>query len=82
MNTIIIFDQCEANILFFNVDSDVTRLDGAYINSTCTNDSLADDLHDLLYDRKGKMRLEKLTQFPADKYVPGQTKVIVCGFLP
>lgn len=91
MKTVIIYDQCEANLIFFVVEEDVSHLDGVYINQWIESDkkaerkkreALQDLLSKLVYDEtSGKMLLEPLKKFPTKEVVAG-AKVIVAGFLP
>lgn len=90
MKTVIIYDQCEANLIFFVVEDDYSHLDGVYVNQWVESDkkaerkqreALQDLLLKLVYDDKGKMLLKPLKKFPAKEVVAG-AKVIVAGFLP
>jgi hypothetical protein len=83
--TVIIYDQLNASIEFMVVPADVSHLNGAYINSSDTDDVLAEELDKLVheYDQNGKFVRPRsmLDQFPVDAVRRG-AKVIVCGFLP
>lgn len=82
-NTIIIFDQLgEADIIFFICPSDESELNNIYINAG-KNNELEEKLINLIdYDENGVPVLDSSTRFPYDKYIPGETAVIVCGFIP
>jgi hypothetical protein len=83
MNTIIIFDQCgEAPVLFFVVDGDYSYLSGVYINSVSEDDEAG--IYEGLQDELSLIQ-EKYpahAEFPHYNYIPGDTAVIVAGFLP
>ena len=81
MKTVIIFDQLDAEILFFVLDGDHTDLDGAYINSTGTPDNEADELHKRLYNKNGSFKVVSTKTFPVQAVKDGAF-VIVAGFLP
>lgn len=91
--TVIIWDELNADIVFFLVDGDHSHLNRVYIN-TCYDDAQAssiskegfekrmDEINILVFDQeKGTYLHEKLTEFPIDAVIKG-ARVIVAGFLP
>lgn len=90
MQTVIIYDQCDANIKFLLVDGDYTRFNGVYINSIISEnkkeqkaaEKLQDELNKLVYDNKtGRIKLPEVSSFPSAAVKDGAA-VIVAGFLP
>lgn len=72
MRTIIIYDQCDADLTFYLVEEDKRHLDGTYINQTEDNDVNEEELLEII------ARGEALNKFPVVK----DAYVIVAGFLP
>jgi hypothetical protein len=82
--TVIIWDELNADLEYFVLDGDYTHLDRVYINQVTDEDSekKADELNELLYNQEDGTFLHKSTQdFPYDAVLNG-AKVIVAGFLP
>jgi hypothetical protein len=88
--TVIIYDQCEANLTFFVLDGDYRHLNNVYINQCVGKtkkeqkaaEKLQDELNNLVYDQKtGATILPILTVFPIEAVQSG-ADVIVAGFLP
>ena len=91
--TVIIWDELQADVIFFLVDGDHSHLNRVYIN-TYYDDAEAgviskqafeariDELNTLIYDQeKGTYLHEELSEFPTDAVLKG-ARVIVAGFLP
>lgn len=81
MKTVVIWDDCEANLKFFVVDRDVSHLNGVYVNSLNTTEEQCAEASSLVYDDKGKQVIEMQDEFPVEAVKEG-AKVITCGFLP
>lgn len=82
MKTIVIWDNCEADLKFFVLDRDVSHLNHHYVNSSGTPDDLADEISNLVYaPGSGERIVEMQSDFPYDAS-KGEFKVITCGFLP
>ena len=82
MQTVVIWDSCDASLRFFVVDRDLSHLHGLYVN--CVGNTEAQDLEIsmLVYDQEsGKQITEMTAEFPVDAVRAGAS-VIVCGFLP
>jgi hypothetical protein len=76
MNTVVIYDQCDAELKFYNVlDRDISHLNGVYVNQSDDNSEKEDELLDLVG------AYEAFDYFPME-CVDHDTEVIVCGFLP
>jgi hypothetical protein len=90
--TVIIWDELNADVVFFLVEGDHSHLNRVYIN-TYYDDVVAgtiskqafearmDELNSLIYEEDGKYRQVELTEFPLDAVLTG-ARVIVAGFLP
>jgi hypothetical protein len=91
MKTVLIFDQCEANVEFFVLEGDYRELDKVYINAykegatakeQKANEKLQNKLNKLLYHQKtGEYLHPVLHEFPTQAVRDG-AEVIVAGFLP
>lgn len=79
-----IFDWCgEDDLMFFSFEGDLSHLSQTFINSGDATDENLDELNSLVFEPDtGKQIPPKNYTFPYDFYVPGQTAIIVCGFLP
>lgn len=81
MKTVIIWDNCEANIRFLVVDGDYSHLHDKYINCNATEDE-ADQINEITTsgppDYKPRLMLDR---WPSESY-QDDTKIIVCGFIP
>lgn len=84
MKTILIYDQCgEAPVRFAVLDGDYSRLNRIYVNNIRCDESLCDELSDLVHDKKGHEILHFTETFPKEVLLAHpDTKVIVAGFLP
>ena len=85
MKTVIIFDDCEANIRFFVVTGSFAHLDGKYINGNATDEEV-DQINKLVYDEEYRY-LPSVEHWPAAEVADalnnhGGFEVIVCGFIP
>jgi hypothetical protein len=79
--TIIIFDNCGEDIIFFVVPGDHSELSDTYINASDEED--ANKLYELLYTPTGAFRHSVLHEFPKEVLIEDpQTVVIVVGFAP
>lgn len=80
--TVIIWDELNADLVFFVVDGDYTKLNKVYINTADGDEKLMDELNELIYvQESGKFANEELNEFPVNAVLNG-AKVIVAGFLP
>lgn len=77
--TIMIFDQLDAELVFFVLEGDYTHLNKVYINSEGTE--AEDELSRLMFLDDGGFRFTPCGEFPYSSFVPGETAVIVAGFL-
>ena len=92
MKTVVIFDECEANLRFFVLEGDFGHLNGVYINS-CGPEGLSkkeqkelvkkqNELNGLIYDEEsGQMKVPTFHLFPTQAVIDG-AQVIVAGFVP
>lgn len=75
-NTILIVDYCGADdIAFIVVDGDKSYLYGVYLGGCDVDELYEEELEDILDNEK------KYSNFPADKFYPGETAVAVVGVL-
>ena len=82
MQTVVIWDSVDADVLFFVVDRDISHLDKKYVNSVDVSEEDEREISNLMYDEKtGDKIIATQTTFPVDAVLAG-AKVIVCGFLP
>lgn len=82
MNTIIIWDELDAELLFLVFDSDLRKFDNIYINAQ-DDQPLQDELCALIYTNEGKFKPVRYSLFPYDQFKgAGQTFIIRAGFLP
>jgi uncharacterized membrane protein YheB (UPF0754 family) len=88
--TVIIYDQCEANVTFIVLDGDYRHLNRIYVNQVVGKtkkeqkaaEKLQEELCDLIYHPKtGDTLVSLLTEFPLAEVQNG-ADVIVAGFLP
>jgi hypothetical protein len=80
--TVIIWDEVSAELVFFVLDGDYTKFNGVYINQVDVDEKLLDELNELMYVQEtGEHKHEKLSAFPVDAVRNGAV-VIVAGFLP
>lgn len=83
MKTILIFDQCgDAPIQFFVLDGDYSRFNKVYIGTNSDDEEevkLQDEVYDLLYNEKGRLKLDPYPNFPTNSF-DHNTAVVVCGF--
>lgn len=88
MGTAVIWDTSgEDPILFFVVDSDVSHLDGVYVNASYEdeNDPWAgwqEEVNNLVYDDAGQQVIEFCGKREFEDAIRAGATVIVCGFLP
>ena len=87
MKTIVIWDDLEANLIFFVLDGDYRKFDNIYINRVADNDDeemLQSDLVTLVYDETGSIQLDTMNEFPTWllENFPGEYCVITAGVLP
>lgn len=81
-NTIIIYSDYEG-VNFFVLDGDQTHFDGVFINAyDDATAELQDELGMIVYNSNGECIVDMLESFPHDQYIPGETAVIVAGFIP
>lgn len=80
MKTVVIWDDCEANLKFVVVDGDKRHLDGIYINSN-DDEKLQDEVNLLFCDEKGNQLRKLVDEFPYEEVKNGAF-VIRAGFLP
>lgn len=84
MKTILIFDQCgDAPIQFAVLQGDYSRFSKVYIGTNSDDESevaLQDELYDLMYDSKGKLKVDMYQTFPINSF-DLNTAVVVCGFV-
>ena len=78
MKTVIIYDDCEANLRFFLVEGDLSHLDGKYVNGDATQTE-ADEIMKHTLDPETGHCLPHLEHFPVAELF---SVVIVCGFIP
>ena len=90
MKTVLIFDQCEANVTFYVLDGDYAHLNRVYINQAVDGtkkvqraaEKLQDELSNLIYHPKtGELLLQSLSELPVEDVIAG-AQVIVAGMLP
>lgn len=75
MKTIVIWDTCGENQIMFGViDRDISHLNQVYIGEAADNEALQDELQDL--------NLNTSPEFPYEVAIPGEYKVITCGYFP
>lgn len=81
MKTIFIYDEFNAEILFFVKDGDYSHLDKIYLNCYDKDVSIDsyNELSDMLYDMEGNMLVDLLDEFPR---VEGEFVVVRVGFIP
>ncbi len=79
--TILVFNEFSEGIKFICLTGDYSKLDGVYINEYVEDDYVL-HLQDQLSDIQSRGCLDARESFPEDFYIPGTTKVIVCGFIP
>ena len=81
MKTIVIWDECEADLKFFVAEGDLRHLDRTYMNSTDTTDEEMDEMNAMVFNEDGSTKVKMLTEFPAERSdlaIP----VVIMGFLP
>ena len=90
MQTVLIYDQLDAELKFFVLDGDYSHLNGVYINQMVEGtkakqkaaDAKQDELTNLMYVKEtGELKHQFLTTFPTAAVLDGAI-VIVAGFLP
>lgn len=81
MQTVVIWDSCEADVKFFVVDRDVSRFNHKYVNHVDLSDEESEEISLLVYDEEGQQKIPFLAEFPIEAVKNG-AQVIVCGFLP
>lgn len=79
--TVVIWDECDANVRFCVVDQDLSRLNGLYMNSDDISNEDFDSIHNIMYNEDGSYKVALTHAFPVDAVKAG-AKVIVCGCLP
>jgi len=90
--TVIIWDELNADVVFFLVDGDHSHLNRVYINTYYDDAEAAtiskqafearmDELNKLIYQEDGTYNHAELSEFPTDAVLKG-ARVIVAGFLP
>ena len=90
--TVIIWDECCADVVFFLVDGDHSHLNRVYINtyydeavevsiSKQAFEARMDELNNLIYQEDGTYNHAELSEFPTNAVLKG-ARVIVAGFLP
>lgn len=83
MNTIIIWDTLgEEPIKFAVIEEDLFHLDKTYINNDDADETKLDELTALMFNANGTYKQHMSEEFPFDAYRPGETRVIVAGFIP
>jgi hypothetical protein len=90
MKTIVIWDDCQANLRFFVVPYNCSHLNGKYVNSTGCSDGEEAEITEMTMD--GDIPKPMLDEFPLNEFQymaddghichDTEVKVIVCGFLP
>ena len=80
MKTIVIWDNCDADLLFFVADRDLRHLDRKYINSMDATDEEVDEINALVFNGDGSYKVKMFDKFP-DELVAG-AQVVIMGFLP
>ena len=84
MKTVIIYDDCQANIVFFVIEKEFNHLDGIYINNVKNEDKIKEaELYNLIYDQvDGGYNYFPLKDFPTDIVKQLETRhVITCGII-
>jgi len=82
MKTVVIYNQVSEGLGFFIVDGDQSKFDGIYINEAGADNTLQDELSDLLLlDEEPYYKHDLLLKFPTQEVKDGAI-VIICGFLP
>ncbi len=82
MDTVVIWDELDANIQFFVVPGrDLRYLNGKYVNSVESSDEECDVINDIVYTDEGVKKVQMTKVFPVDAVKDGAF-VIVMGFLP
>lgn len=79
--TVVIWDDCQANIRFFVIDKDVCHLNGKYCNSSDISEKENDEICNLVYDTTGREIITFSKDFPYEEVKNGAI-VIITGFLP
>jgi hypothetical protein len=97
VKTLIIWDNCEANLRFRLVDGDYSHLDGKYVNSAGLDEKVEKEIMELTLDpetghtlpmdehwphERLKCFIEFIDNYGQRRYDPAELKVIVCGFIP
>ena len=73
--TIIIYDQCDANLKFYVAEGDLHHLDGVYVNQEDGDEAKEAQLIELTDN------LDPYDHFPT-QYLDATVDVIVTGWLP
>jgi hypothetical protein len=80
MKTIVIWDNCDADLKFFVVEGDFRHLNRKYINSMDATDEEVDEINALVFNEDGSTKVKMFDMFP-DELVAG-AQVVIMGFLP
>lgn len=84
MKTIVIWDECEANIKFFVLEGNYSHLNGVYINSVLSKEKHQDELSKLVYCQDtGEIKLPILKEFPIKLLAQREMFcIVVAGCVP
>jgi len=81
MKTVMIFDDCQAELKFYIFDGDLSHLHEVYFNSF--GDEKEDELQDLIYNDQGEeLSIDPVTIEQATQAIRDGAILIVCGFVP
>jgi len=81
MKTIVIWDNCDADLKFFVAEGDFRHLNRKYINSMDTTDEEVDEINALVFKEDGQYKVEMSDEFPVFTN-PLAVPVVIMGFLP
>jgi hypothetical protein len=82
MKTVMIWNDGDNPIRFAILDGDYRHMDRVYVNASGDDEAEAkqEQLSDIVYDNKGRERLQFKDEFPVEAVKQG-AYVIVAGFL-
>ena len=82
MKTIVIWDNCDADLKFFVAEGDFRHLNRKYINSMDTTDEEVDEINALVFNEDGSTKVKMFDTFPDDAWLIAEAHVVIIGFLP